>query len=268
MPDTKICSRCKKEKPIEEFNWKDEERNLRQCNCKNCKNNKLLYYKKNREELLRQKKEYHKKNKEERKNYQEKYYKKNREKLLEQKKEYEKINKKNRKNYQEKYYEKNKEKLKKQAKEYRIVNEEKIKEKRKKDYLKNREMVLEQRKEYAKTNREKINKYSQKKRKEDISFKLSQNLSGRVRDALNGKSKINHTAELIGCSIKELKQHLEKQFKEGMKWENYGFRGWHIDHILPCASFNLLIEDEQKKCFHYTNLQPLWAKENLQKGKK
>jgi hypothetical protein len=61
-----------------------------------------------------------------------------------------------------------------------------------------------------------------------------------------------------------LKGYLAGKFKDGMTWENHG--EWHIDHIKPCASFNLLDEGEQKKCFHYTNLQPLWASENLSKG--
>ena len=63
---------------------------------------------------------------------------------------------------------------------------------------------------------------------------------------------------------KGVKGFLEAKFKEGMTWENHG--EWHIDHIKPCVSFNLLDENEQKKCFHYTNLQPLWASENLSKG--
>ena len=74
--------------------------------------------------------------------------------------------------------------------------------------------------------------------------------------------------ELVGCSIPDLIKHLESKFQEGMNWSNYGFYGWHIDHIRPCSSFNLLNEEEQKQCFHYTNLQPLWAKDNLQKHNK
>jgi hypothetical protein len=69
---------------------------------------------------------------------------------------------------------------------------------------------------------------------------------------------------LLGCSIIEFRQHLEKQFVNGMKWENYG--EWHIDHIIPCSSFDLSKIDEQKKCFHYTNQQPLWKIDNLRKG--
>jgi hypothetical protein len=69
---------------------------------------------------------------------------------------------------------------------------------------------------------------------------------------------------LIGCSMDELKIHLSSMFKEGMSWDNYG--KWHIDHIKPCASFNLSDPAQQKECFHYSNLQPLWAIENIKKS--
>jgi hypothetical protein len=72
------------------------------------------------------------------------------------------------------------------------------------------------------------------------------------------------TMELTGCSLEELTQYIESKFITGMSWENYG--EWHIDHIRPCASFNLEDIEEQKKCFHWSNLQPLWAKDNLRKG--
>ncbi len=74
--------------------------------------------------------------------------------------------------------------------------------------------------------------------------------------------------ELIGCSSKELESYLETQFTEGMTWDNYGYYGWHIDHIKPCASFDLSDPEQQKLCFHYSNLQPLWAKENIKKSNK
>ena len=71
---------------------------------------------------------------------------------------------------------------------------------------------------------------------------------------------------MLGCSIDELKGYLESKFENGMSWENYGKGGWHIDPIKPCASFDLRSELNQKKCFHYTNLQPLWWEDNLSKG--
>ena len=70
--------------------------------------------------------------------------------------------------------------------------------------------------------------------------------------------------ELTGCSKEDLIKHLESQFTDGMTWENYG--EWHIDHIRPCCSFNLEDPEEQKTCFHWTNLQPLWAIDNMKKG--
>jgi hypothetical protein len=82
----------------------------------------------------------------------------------------------------------------------------------------------------------------------------------------NYSEKAFNTIDLLGCSIKEAKEHIGKQFKEGMTWKNHG--EWHIDHIIPCASFDLTDPEQQKKCFHYTNLQPLWANENLSKGAK
>lgn len=99
----------------------------------------------------------------------------------------------------------------------------------------------------------------------DSQFKISKNLRTRINNALNGKIKSASTLELLGCSIEFLKIHLEKQFKYGMSWTNHTKNGWHIDHIKPCASFDLTLLDQQKACFHYSNLQPLWAKENLSK---
>jgi hypothetical protein len=88
----------------------------------------------------------------------------------------------------------------------------------------------------------------------------------RVLDAIKGNPKQSTTFKLVGCSIEELKSHLQKLFLPDMNWNNYG--EWHIDHIIPCSSFNLTSIEEQKKCFNYTNLQPLWAKDNLKKGVK
>ena len=108
------------------------------------------------------------------------------------------------------------------------------------------------------------------RRKKDIIFNIKNKLRTRINDALkyNRVKKSLNTRDYIGCSIEFLKEYLEKQFTEGMSWDNYGLYGWHVDHIIPCASFDLTKIEEQRKCFHYTNLQPLWAKENLRKSKK
>ena len=94
---------------------------------------------------------------------------------------------------------------------------------------------------------------------------MRSNISRRILLALKGKSKSADTITLLGVSnIEFLWAYLEKQFKSGMTRENHGL--WHVDHIIPCSSFDLTKPEEQAKCFHYTNLQPLWASENLSKG--
>jgi len=95
-------------------------------------------------------------------------------------------------------------------------------------------------------------------------------IRSRFKEILKNKNfkKDKSPIELIGCSISDLKFYLESQFKDGMSWENHGIKGWHIDHIKPCSSFDLTDIEQQKQCFHYTNLQPLWWKDNLLKGNK
>lgn len=103
------------------------------------------------------------------------------------------------------------------------------------------------------------------RRKTDIGFRITCNLRRRLNNALYGKNKSKRTLELLGCDIPGLKLHLSKNFSPGMSWNNYG--EWHIDHIIPCSAFDLTMAEQQEQCFHYSNLQPLWAKDNLKKSK-
>jgi hypothetical protein len=98
------------------------------------------------------------------------------------------------------------------------------------------------------------------------SMRLVDNLRRRLNKALRGISKSARTLALLGCTLDELRSHLEAQFKPGMTWENYGYRGWHVDHIRPCSNFDLSDPEQQRQCFHFTNLQPLWAELNLKKA--
>jgi len=123
---------------------------------------------------------------------------------------------------------------------------------------------------YRVINKNKIKQYKkdwENKNKDSPDFKIKRNLRRRLHHALKGNLKADKTFSLLGCDISFLKNYLANMFKEGMTWENYG-PIWHIDHIIPCCSFDLTIENEQKKCFHYSNLQPLFVKENLKKGRK
>lgn len=110
--------------------------------------------------------------------------------------------------------------------------------------------------------------YHDKKYHNDINYKLKILLRGRVNSVIKNNKKADHSLTLLGCTVQELKDHLESKFTDGMTWENYGKFGWHVDHIIPCASFDLSIPENQKICFHYTNLQPMWWRENIVKGKK
>ena len=119
-----------------------------------------------------------------------------------------------------------------------------------------------------------VMKYNSKKMKTCPMFKLRLRTMHRTRAVLSkvvcgikGDAYL-HYNQLIGCSAIELKEHIEKRFKDGMNWDAYLRSLIHIDHIRPCASFDLSDPEQQKACFHYTNLQPLWAKDNLKKGAK
>lgn len=150
-------------------------------------------------------------------------------------------------------------------------------------YSKNKNSKLEYAKNYRQNNSDKIEKYwaenkskiykqrakrEKERRKQDISFKIQTNLRKRMYNALKGSTKGKNTKELFGCDINLLKKHIENLWTDGMSWENYGLTGWHIDHIKPCDAFDLSNYDQQKQCFHYTNLQPLWAIDNIRKSNK
>jgi hypothetical protein len=147
-------------------------------------------------------------------------------------------------------------------KKYRKDNRLKINESKKKSRMKNPEKYRKQNCEsYKRENRDKIKNRWKKDR-------IKRNLRNRIRNAIKTNTKSAHTIELLGCTISELKQHLERQFTYNMTWENYGFKGWHIDHIIPCAIFDLSNQEQQRQCFHYSNLQPLWWYDNLRKYNK
>lgn len=106
-------------------------------------------------------------------------------------------------------------------------------------------------------------KYQELKIKRKLNRKILSRLRGRIRTATSGK-KSARTEKLVGCKIEFLMGYLEAKFNKNMSWDNYG--EWHIDHIIPCSKFDLSTFENQCKCFHYSNLQPLWAKDNLSKN--
>ena len=94
------------------------------------------------------------------------------------------------------------------------------------------------------------------------------NIRASVSRILKNNTKHGHTIELLGCSVEYLRHHLENQFTEGMAWDNYGRSGWHIDHIIPLSYFDMSDPEQQRRAWHYTNLRPMWAGDNIRKSNK
>jgi len=143
--------------------------------------------------------------------------------------------------------------------------------KRQQEYnKKNKESIRIYDKIWGKANPDKVRASKKKchKRlmKEDVRYKLVSNLRRRLLTAIRNNYKGGSAVRHLGCAVAEFKVYLESKFDKGMSWDNYGRKGWHIDHIVPLSHFDLSKEDEVKIACHYTNLQPMWAKHNLQKG--
>ena len=128
----------------------------------------------------------------------------------------------------------------------------------------NKPLLNAKSKAYNATHKDKINSYRKRKYKTNIQFRLSKVLRGRLFRALKRNQKTGSAVRDLGCSILEFKTYLESKFQSGMTWDNQG--EWHIDHIKPLASFDLTNRDQFLIACHYTNLQPLWATENIVKS--
>ena len=94
--------------------------------------------------------------------------------------------------------------------------------------------------------------------------KIAAKIRSRLHDAMENDYKTGYAVENLGCTIEFLKEYLEGKFTLGMTWENRS--EWHVDHIVPLSSFDLTNDEELKEACHYTNLQPMWAKDNLKKN--
>ena len=182
-------------------------------------------------------------------------YQKNREKILKQKK---------------KYHIKNRDKILQKAKEYADANKEAIRERCRQYYCQNKEKFKQRNLEYYHKNKEQVLKsnaaYQNTKLKEDPLYKFKHRTRTRIYQSFsgNGYSKKSQACKILGCNYQDFLNHITFQFTEGMTLENYG--EWHLDHILPVAAATT--EEEVITLNHYTNFQPLWAKDNLCKGDK
>lgn len=172
-----------------------------------------------------------------------------------------------------KRYNINKEHILRKNREWQINNKEKDNKRRRNKYNENSELNAKKAREKRYRNIDHYRKYQcewkKKKRKENIRYVIEDRLRGRIWIALKRQSgkKAYKTIDLLGCEIDFFLKYIESLFTEGMNWEKLKNKEIEIDHILPCCQFNLLDENEQKKCFHYTNLQPIWKKDHIIKSK-
>lgn len=164
-------------------------------------------------------------------------------------------NREKRVEYRRKYVEERREEVNNaQREQYQIHREKRLLAK--KEYLRKPE-VKKQKAAYAR-------KYYKKRIKTDIQFKLTKSLRNRLKEAVKDGAKSGSAVSDLGCSIDEFKLYIEKLFTEGMSWDNWG--KWHLDHIIPLSSVDLTVRENVLKVCHYTNIQPLWAEDNIRKG--
>lgn len=204
---TKVCSKCKEEKPVMNFYFRNE-RHKYYSICKQCCNTK------NQSWVLN-----------------------------------------------------NPRKHKELCKQWEIKNPEKRKAISNKWNLNNKEKVLLKSRKWRKNHKQYFNQYWVNRRKNNPIAKFSHNMRSKIHQELKN-NKSNHSEKYLMNTWSECKKYIESKWLPGMNWNNYGKFGWHIDHIIPCAFFDLKDETEIYMCFRYENLQPLWWKDNIKKGKK
>ena len=229
----KQCTGCKEVKELSEFYYIKKSNNYRSA-CKLC--------------LNKQHKLYSQENKEKLKEYRKLHYQENKDKI----KEYRQENKDKIKQYNKLYKQENNDEIKEYNKLYR---QQENKDKKKENY-----------KLYRQENKDKINKYRRERNKTDVIYNIKNRIRSRICEAFTkkGYTKKSKTYQILGADFEIVKKHIERQFVKGMSW--YNREEWHIDHIIPLASANT--EEELIKLNHYTNLQPLWAEDNLSKNDK
>lgn len=233
---------------------------------------KRLYYLNNKATINARNKKWRDSNKEATKQYMQKYSAINEAKIKDTRTAYYQKTKTQKAAYCKEYRTKNKDKIATYHKKYAILNREKIVAKARRYEQNNREKISARAKaRYEKNKRSilsKIVKRNKDRYHTDPTFNLVTRCRKRMREVLRCASikKTKASMETVGCTGLELKKYIEGKFLDGMNWGNMG--EWHIDHIIPVSKFDFKTEKAIQKCFHYTNLRPLWAHDNLKKSNK
>lgn len=215
-----------------------------------------------------------KENKDKANECQKKYYKENKDVINHKQKIYRDKNKDVIREAKIKYRQDNKIKVNETRRRYLQNNKERVHKYRKKYYQNNKDRILKQTALWSENNKGKVKKTKSKYYKTNIKkpmFHLNHCISGSIKQSLKSKNIAKNGRpwqSLVGYTLHDLREHIEKQFKPGMSWDNHGLYGWHIDHIIPKSFFifNSTDDVEFKYCWSLDNLQPLWAIDNLRKS--
>jgi len=251
---------------------RDRAREWRKNNPDRVKSNSATYYKKNQKELIKKSDKWGKENPEKRRAISLKYFRSHKDEYAERQRKWIANNREESNARARARYAKNHDHMRAKARSFHHRNKKKSNAASKKWRTDNPEKARAAVVAWNLANPKKLKAcakswlHSDKPRA--IDARLARGLRIRMINALNGKNKSKSTQALIGCTWTELRAYLESLFKDGMTWENRGRHGWHVDHIRPCCSFDLSDPEQQQECFHYSNLQPLWAHENLAKSGK
>ena len=174
------------------------------------------------------------------------------------------------KEYRKKYQAKNKTAIKAYDRKRYAEKSETMKEYGRKYYTENKEARKEYHKKWRLNHKKQRNEYMRQRTNLNPKFKINEAISSNIRSSLKGKKAGRHWETFVDYTVDQLKRHLEKQFKDGMSWDNYGRNGWNIDHIIPVSVFNFSSPNDIdfKRCWALSNLQPMWARENIIKSNK
>lgn len=264
----KQCSKCKKIKLVSEFYRNSREKDGYNYQCKTCSNKSIkIWQQNNLRRCLKATKKWQKNNSEKVKEGAKRYRKNNAEYF----REWRMNNRGKLKEYFKEWQKNNREKCRKATEKYRENNRERYTKNQRKRYRINPAKAKEASKRWQKNNLEKVREYMRKchkKRNLIPQNRLSKSIRTSIWLSLKGNKNGRHWETIVGFTLKDLMAYLEKQFRDGMSWDNYG--KWHLDHVYPVSSFDFnSYEDEGfKKCWALSNLQPLWAFENISKGNK
>lgn len=195
------------------------------------------------------------------------FYEKNKNKINEAGRQYKRVNKEKVKLQNHDYYERNQVHVRAKTKAYAQSDPDAARERQKAWNVANSEHCKQKNKEFYERNKEKIFEKRRQRLVSNIDLRLASSLRSRLHHALRKNQKNGSAVKDLGCTIEELKMYLESKFQEGMTWDNWSRTGWHIDHIKPLVTYNLSDPIQLKEACHYTNLQPLWAEDNLRKNR-